>query len=169
MIARRKVLLGGLAASAAALLGGCERRMSGLLTSSDTHPGDYPTVKAVEYMGRLLSERTGGRLGIKVYAGLGFDEQRFVTHQYGIERARPANPHGGRMRMRVTNRKHIVTFDTSSDGGRTWRRFDRGMEVSGYHHNVRGGFLMLRPGLYAAGPGEAKFRDFRFTALEDPR
>ena len=69
MIARRKVLLGGLAASAAALLGGCERRMSGLLTSSDTHPGDYPTVKAVEYMGRLLSERTGGRLGIKVYAG----------------------------------------------------------------------------------------------------
>jgi hypothetical protein len=40
------------------------------------------------------------------------------------------------------------------------------MEVSGYHHNVRGGFLMLRPGLYAAGTGEAKFRDFRFSALE---
>ena len=117
----------------------------------------------------------GGRAGLilfyddKLYAGLGFDEERFVTHQYGIERARPANPHGGRMRMRVTNRKHIVTFDTSGDGGRTWRRFDRGMEVSGYHHNVRGGFLMLRPGLYAAGPGEARFRDFRFTALEDPR
>jgi beta-xylosidase len=69
-----------------------------------------------------------------------------VTHQYGIERGRPANPHGARMRMRVTNRRHIVTFDTSGDDGRTWRRFDRGMEVSGYHHNVRGGFLMLRPG-----------------------
>jgi hypothetical protein len=39
------------------------------------------------------------------------------------------------------------------------------MEVSGYHHNVRGGFLSLRPGLYASGPGEAQFRDFRFTAL----
>jgi xylan 1,4-beta-xylosidase len=39
------------------------------------------------------------------------------------------------------------------------------MEVLGYHHNVRGGFLMLRPGLYAAGPGEARFRDFRFAAL----
>ena len=69
MIARRNVLLGGLAASAATLLPGCERRLSGLLTSSDTHPGDYPTVEAVEYMGRLLEERTGGRLGIKVYAG----------------------------------------------------------------------------------------------------
>jgi len=101
----------------------------------------------------------------KLYAGLGFDEKRFVTHQYGIERGRPANPHGRRMKMRVTNNRHIVSFHTSGDGGQTWKRFDRGMEVSGYHHNVRGGFLMLRPGLYSAGEGEAKFRDFRFRAL----
>jgi hypothetical protein len=39
------------------------------------------------------------------------------------------------------------------------------MEVSGYHHNVRGGFLMLRPGLYAGGQGEARFRNFTFRAL----
>lgn len=101
----------------------------------------------------------------KLYCGLGFDDKRFVTHQYGIERGRPANPHGRKMRMRVTNDRHIVTYDTSSDGGRTWTRFDRGMEVSGYHHNVRGGFLMLRPGLYSAGEGEAKFSNFRFEAL----
>jgi xylan 1,4-beta-xylosidase len=101
----------------------------------------------------------------RLYCGLGFDEQRFVTHQYGAERGRPANPHGRRLRMRVTNDRHIVSFHTSGDGGATWRRFDRGMEVSGYHHNVRGGFLMLRPGLYAAGAGEARFRDFRFAAL----
>jgi beta-xylosidase len=101
----------------------------------------------------------------KLYAGLGFDRSRFVTHQYGIERGRPANPHGTRLRMRVTNDRNVVTYDTSGDGGRTWLRFDRGMEVSGYHHNVRGGFLMLRPGLYAAGEGEARFRDFTFRAL----
>ena len=88
-----------------------------------------------------------------------------MTHQYGQERGRPANPHGAQMRLRVTNDRHIVTFDTSGDGGRTWARFDRGMEVSGYHHNVRGGFLMLRPGLYATGTGAARFRDFRFRAL----
>ena len=116
---------------------------------------------------------SGGSVGLvlfyddKLYCGLGFDAERFVTHQYGIERARPANPHGRRMRMRVTNRRNIVTYDTSGDGGKTWLRFDRGMEVSGYHHNVRGGFLMLRPGLYAAGMGEGVFRDFSFTALQD--
>ncbi|QAY80107.1 xylan 1,4-beta-xylosidase [Sphingosinicella sp. BN140058] len=112
----------------------------------------------------------GGTAGLilfyddKLYAGLGFDGTRFVTHQYGIERGRPANPHGRRMRMRVTNDRHIVTYDTSGDGGHTWKRFDRGMEVSGYHHNVRGGFLMLRPGLYSAGQGNARFRNFRFEA-----
>jgi beta-xylosidase len=115
----------------------------------------------------------GGRAGLvlfyddRLYCGLGFDADRFVVHQYGMERGRPANPHGPRMRIRVTNRRHVVTFDTSGDGGKSWRRFDRGMEVSGYHHNVRGGFLMLRPGLYAAGTGEARFREFRFTALAE--
>ena len=101
----------------------------------------------------------------KLYCGLGFDGDRFVTHQYGAERGRPTNPHGRSMRIRVTNDRHIVTYDTSGDGGRTWHRFDRGMEVSGYHHNVRGGFLMLRPGLYAAGKGAARFRNFRFSAI----
>jgi beta-xylosidase len=101
----------------------------------------------------------------QLYCGLGFDEAHFVTHQYGIERGRPANPHGARMLMRLKNDRHIVSFHLSGDGGRTWSRFDRGMEVSGYHHNVRGGFLMLKPGLYAAGAGKARFRDFRYRAL----
>ncbi|OYY91024.1 MAG: xylan 1,4-beta-xylosidase [Sphingomonas sp. 28-66-16] len=101
----------------------------------------------------------------RLYCGLGFDAKRFVTHQYGAERGRPANPYGSAMRIRVTNDRHIVTYDTSGDDGRTWTRFDRGMEVSGYHHNVRGGFLMLRPGLYAAGEGSARFRDFTYRAL----
>src|SRR3546814_3407647 len=63
----------------------------------------------------------GGTAGLilfyddRLYCGLGFDAQRFVTHQYGIERGRPANPHGTRMRMRVTNDRHIVTYDTSGD------------------------------------------------------
>ena len=103
----------------------------------------------------------------RLYCGLGFDEARFVTHQYGIERARPVNPHGNAMRLRITNRRHIVAIHTSGDDGRTWQRFDRGMEVSGYHHNVRGGFLSLKPGLYAAGLAETSFRDFRYLALKD--
>ncbi len=39
------------------------------LYSSDHHPADYPTVLAVKELGRLLSERTDGRLAIKVFPG----------------------------------------------------------------------------------------------------
>jgi hypothetical protein len=41
------------------------------------------------------------------------------------------------------------------------------MEVSGYHHNVRGGFGALRPGLYAAGEAVTAFSNFTYTALDD--
>jgi tripartite ATP-independent transporter DctP family solute receptor len=35
--------------------------------SSDVHPGDYPTVAAVKYMGELSKAQTKGRLGVRVY------------------------------------------------------------------------------------------------------
>ena len=72
---RRSVIAGG-AAAAGLALAGCEPRLSGLFTSADTHPGDYPTVKGVEYMGRLLAERTDGRLGIKVFPGAQLGNER---------------------------------------------------------------------------------------------
>lgn len=100
----------------------------------------------------------------QLYCGLSFDARTFITHQYGLERGRPANPNGRRMRIRMRNDRHIVTFHTSPDG-RTWAKFDRQMEVSGYHHNVRGGFMALRPGLFAAGRGEARFNNLTYRAL----
>ena len=69
VLSRRSVLAGSLVLGAAAVLPACKPVMSGLLTGADAHPGDYPTVRAVEFMGRYLEEKTGGRLGIKVFAG----------------------------------------------------------------------------------------------------
>src|SRR5688572_16956628 len=37
------------------------------LRSAEVHPADYPTTLAVQHMGKLVSERTKGRLGVKVY------------------------------------------------------------------------------------------------------
>jgi len=100
----------------------------------------------------------------QLYCGLSFNAKTFVTHQYGIERGRPANPHGRRIRIRMRNDRHIVTFWTRAAGG-AWTKFDRQMEVSGYHHNVRGGFMALRPALFAAGRGEARFRNLTYRGL----
>jgi xylan 1,4-beta-xylosidase len=101
----------------------------------------------------------------KLYCGLAFDEKQMLAPQYGEMRPRPEKSPGRRVRIRATNDRHIVTYHTSTDGGMTWKRFERSMEVSGYHHNVRWGFLSLKPGIYAAGKGEARFRNFQFRAL----
>jgi beta-xylosidase len=105
----------------------------------------------------------------RLYCGLGFDSTGFVMHRYGTERrsAAPAGL-GKRVRLRITNNRHIVSIHYSLDGTR-WTRFGVQMEVSGYHHNVAGDFLSLRPAIYVAGDGAAHFRNARYTALEGPR
>ena len=107
----------------------------------------------------------------RLYCGLGFDARRFTMHRYGLERTRARTVAAGaesaprKLRLRVTNDRHIVSFHWSDDSSRTWNKYDVQMEVSGYHHNVAGDFLSLRPGIYVAGEGEARFADLRFRAL----
>ena len=101
----------------------------------------------------------------KLYAGLGFSQQNMRLHLYGMDRTSAKPKHlGQRMWVRLRNDRHIVTLDYSADG-KTWERYDRGIEVSGYHHNVAYDFLSLRPALYASGNGEVRFRNFKYRAL----
>jgi beta-xylosidase len=100
----------------------------------------------------------------RLYCGLGFDDDGLVMHRYGLERRRNENPDSRRLFMRIENDRHIVTIYTSPDGAR-WTKFDVQMETSGYHHNVAYDFLSLRPGIYAAGAGEVRFRNLQYGAL----
>jgi beta-xylosidase len=86
-------------------------------------------------------------------------------HRYGLERNGQPVVRGNRCRMRIANDRHIVTIHTSGDGGKTWQKYGVQMEVSGYHHNVAYDFLSLRPALYVAGAGEARFRNLVYRAL----
>jgi tripartite ATP-independent transporter DctP family solute receptor len=52
--------------------------------SADVHPLDYPTVLAVGYMGRLISERTGGRHSIKVYGNSALGSEKDTIEQVRI-------------------------------------------------------------------------------------
>lgn len=49
-------------------------------TSSDIYPSDYPTVRAVAYMGDLMRERSGGRL---ILSNLGADDQESESYTLG--------------------------------------------------------------------------------------
>lgn len=56
------------------------------LRSSDTHPEGYPTVVAVQAMGEMLEERSGGRLCIEVFhsAQLGEEKDTIEQTQFGV-------------------------------------------------------------------------------------
>jgi len=79
---RRHVLAAG---AAVAGLSACGMRAGREFLSTDTHPEEYPTVQAVKEMGRLLSARTDGRLGIKIYAGgqLGSEQDTLEITVFG--------------------------------------------------------------------------------------
>jgi xylan 1,4-beta-xylosidase len=100
----------------------------------------------------------------RLYCGLGFDANKFVMHRYGLERNARKPVQGRRIHLRITNDRHIATIHYSLDA-REWHKFDVQMEVSGYHHNVAGDFLSLRPAIYVAGSGEARIRNVRYSAL----
>lgn len=51
------------------------------LRAADTHPEDYPTVQALNFMGRLLRERTQGRWSIKVFHSRQLGEERETIDQ----------------------------------------------------------------------------------------
>lgn len=52
-----------------------------MLRASDTHPAGYPTVAAVEYMGQLLEERSGGRIGIDMFHSAQLGEEKDTIEQ----------------------------------------------------------------------------------------
>lgn len=102
----------------------------------------------------------------KAFVGLGFAADTVKTFQYAEEqgwaRVRRATT---AVRVRMRNDEHVVTFHYSHDGGKTWTLHGTRMEVSGIHHNVFGGFLSLKVGIYSAGEGAVTVSDFRYRAL----
>jgi len=103
----------------------------------------------------------------RMFCGFGFSNQQMFTYNYGQEQSWMRQALAvSTVRLKVVNHANIVTFYYSRDGG-AWVKHPWQMEVSGYHHNVLGGFLSLKFGVYCAGAGNTKLRDFVYTALEE--
>jgi beta-xylosidase len=66
-----------------------------------------------------------------------------------------------RATLRVVNDRQEIDFYYQLPGQR-WQKTQESAEISGMQHNVLGGFLDVRPALYACGAGAATFRAFRY-------
>jgi beta-xylosidase len=101
----------------------------------------------------------------RLFAGLGMSGDKMLELLRGeIQKFDKPGSIGRRFFLRLRNDHHVVTVWHSADG-KAWTKYWMQYEVSGYHHNVAGGFLSLRPALYAAGSGEVRFRDFKYRTL----
>ena len=89
-----------------------------------------------------------------------------LTYGYGQEQSwmRETIAPGKTVHIRLVNIDNVLTLHHSRDG-KSWQQHPWQMEVSGFHHNVFGGFLSLRPALFCAGKGELRARNFVYRGL----
>lgn len=82
---RRGFLAGGAALAASLSLGGCAGNSRSVLFGTDTHPADYPTVRAFRHFGDLIEQRSGGRLVLKLFPGgqLGAERDTLEITSFG--------------------------------------------------------------------------------------
>jgi xylan 1,4-beta-xylosidase len=66
-----------------------------------------------------------------------------------------------RATLRAVNDRQEVDFYFRLPG-KSWQRTQESAEISGMDHNVLGGFLDVRPAIYACGSGKATLRKFRY-------
>jgi xylan 1,4-beta-xylosidase len=123
----------------------------------------------VEVSLTLLGEAEAGLLlfyNHKAFVGLGFTPEHIKSFQYAEEQTWARMPIKSRsLRFRLTNDKQVITYEYSLDDGRNWKTHGTRMEVAGINHNVFGGFLSLKVGVYSAGKGKVQLRDFQYRAV----
>lgn len=101
----------------------------------------------------------------RLFLGMGINGDRMISYGGGkVSHWREPAPATRTLHLRVINDRHIVTFYYSADGA-NWTRHGVRSEVSGYNCNTVADLLSLRPALFAAGEGAARFRDYKYRAL----
>lgn len=103
----------------------------------------------------------------RLFLGMGIDGERMLSYRGGkISHWPEPAPPARVMWLRVTNRDQIVTYHYSVDG-QNWTRHGVRSEVSGYNANTIDDLLSLRPALFVAGEGSARFSAFTYRALAE--
>jgi xylan 1,4-beta-xylosidase len=99
------------------------------------------------------------------YAGMGIGDG--VLHQGAmgnLRKTRIAVP-GNKMTLRILFDRNDVEFFAGPDEN-SLEKFANSEDLEGYNHCTFGGYLSLRPALYAAGDGNAMFKNFRYRKMD---
>lgn len=148
-----------------------------LLRGKGTGPADCSPLTCLvgdhDYEAELDFELDGAAQGglalfhdARGFVGIGIGEGRMYTYSYGQEHRWMQQPTPGlHHRLRVTHRRHLVSFDHAIGDG-PWVQNPWLRDISALHQNGFGTALSLRPALFAAGPGQVRFLHFRYRSLD---
>lgn len=87
------------------------------------------------------------------------DDAQFTVYNQQSAKIRVKNTVGKHGYLKIINDENEVGFYYSADA-KNWNRVERSIDVTGFNHNVFGGFMSLRAGLFAFGEGNVEFENF---------
>lgn len=100
----------------------------------------------------------------EMYSGVGIRDNR--VRRLGLGMSYPekglADLNPRFLKIRVRNQ---AVSSWASDNGKDWQKLDRSYELSGYQHNVLGGFSWIRPAIVVKGNGAVRVHNFRFNPM----
>ncbi|WP_207427575.1 family 43 glycosylhydrolase [Pedobacter sp. SYSU D00535] len=116
------------------------------------------TIEAGTTAGLTLFYNEQGNMRISV------DTAGFSVYNQKNKKITDRNNLGTHGYLRILNDENEISFYYSSDG-KSWNRVERSIDATGFNHNIFGGFMSLRAGLFAFGEGKVVFDNFIYRKL----
>ncbi|UZR96459.1 family 43 glycosylhydrolase [Chondrinema litorale] len=131
-----------------------------------TIPADHSYTAQVEL--EIEGDAIGGLVlfyNQQAYSGILADSKNILTNIRGWQFVTESDKIKRHVFLQLRNINNTVNMYYSLDG-KTWLKTENSLEVSGFHHNVLGGFLSLRIGLVSTGEGKVKFKNFEYYPIK---
>ncbi len=100
----------------------------------------------------------------RYFAGFGCGKEDKVCWRRGEMRRKGKHGMGCTIWIKLRFEDNVLTGYLSRDG-KVWESQQWGQEMSGYQHNLLGGFMSLLPGIYCYGNGSAIVSHFKYIKL----
>ena len=100
----------------------------------------------------------------RMFAGIGSGPDGVFVYAKGRRASAPFDPAPARF-LKIRLEGYNLSMSWSADG-EAWTPCPMALEVSGYQHNVLGGFTSLKVGVAVKGEGAVLVDDFRYRALD---
>jgi xylan 1,4-beta-xylosidase len=92
------------------------------------------------------------------------DSKQFTVFNQANRKISETNLLGNHGYLKIKNDENEISFYYSNNG-KNWTRVERSIDATGFNHNIFGGFMSLRAGLFAFGQGNVTYDNFVYRKL----